>query len=156
MLNVDKIFVTHCTKLADRKPKIKEALTEIDLESLVEWVETEPYDVKNLDDYYKFSEEIWDEKVGSLNYPSGTSKPRHITPQELSLVIKHYRAYELIVEADCRTALVLEDDVIFCKGFVNYFNSFLESTPEDWDMIFIGSGAGLRVPQDLIEPDKHA
>jgi GR25 family glycosyltransferase involved in LPS biosynthesis len=156
MLNVDRIFVAHCTKLAERKPKVEEALSSLQLSEQTSWIETEPYDLDDIDKYYKFSGEIWDEKVGSLKYQSGCSDPRHITPQELSLVVKHYRAYELIVDAGYESALVLEDDVVFCKGFVNYFNSFLESTPKDWDMIFIGSGAGLRIPKRLLKPNQNA
>lgn len=156
MINVDKILVTHCAKLVDRKPRLEEAFKAIGLNEQVSWITTEPTDLGDLSRYYEFSEETWARKVGSLKYPSGSSKPRDITPQELSLVVKHYRAYELIVENSYETALVLEDDVVFCEDFSRYFNDFLEGTPKDWDMIFVGSGAGLRIHPSLLEEGQTA
>lgn len=156
MINVDKILVTHYAKLSDRKPRLEEDFKAMGLSQQVDWITTEPSDLGDLSRYYEFSEETWARKVGSLKYPSGCSKPRDITPQELSLVVKHYRAYELIVENNYESALVLEDDVVFCKDFVNHFNYFLELSPDDWDMIFIGSGAGLRIHPSLLKEGQCA
>jgi hypothetical protein len=42
---------------------------------------------------------------------------------------------------------VLDNDAIFLRGFVSGFERNLAATPDDWQIIFIGSGARLRVPE---------
>ena len=54
------------------------------------------------------------------------------------------------------SALVLEDDAVFDKSFVNEFNMNLYRTPKDWDFIFIGSGCDLRVENRKIQEGKVA
>ena len=51
---------------------------------------------------------------------------------------------------------MLEDDVLFTDNFTEIFNKNLESTPEDWDYIFPGSGCDLRVPKAKLEEGKIA
>ena len=50
----------------------------------------------------------------------------------------HYNAWKMIVEGEEQIALVLEDDVNFKPGFETSLQSILQSTPEDFDILFIG------------------
>lgn len=148
MINVDKIIVLHYKPLVNRKTLFSAFLKQHDLEC--SWIDREPKktDIKKL---YKFSEEDWKNKTQPENVA-----PRKLRDSEISLLFKHYLALKKIVREKINTTLLLEDDVLFTDNFTEIFNKNLESTPEDWDYIFPGSGCDLRVPKAKLEEGKIA
>lgn len=152
MINVDKIYVIHYTKLINRKIYLDnffaknniEAnyITEYDKEYLTEEIIKKYYDKSDIE--YK-------NKIGRV-YGSGCVPRFDLKPAELSCTVKHCLALEDIYNSNNEINLILEDDVIFLDNFVDNFNNFLKKTPDDWDIIYIGDGAGLRVvkPQNNI------
>jgi hypothetical protein len=39
---------------------------------------------------------------------------------------------------------MFDDDAILCDDFENKFYKYLNNTPDDWDVIYFGSGANLK------------
>ena len=139
---VNKIYVTHYAPLSDRKKKLLKDLDSLGIQA--NWFEQEPTPV-NIQEMHKNTEELWKEKTQGIDY-GGPVLWKPLTKSEISLSYKHIKAFEDIIKNNINAALVLEDDVVFDKNFVDNFNFNLINTPRDWDMIFIGSGCGLRVP----------
>ena len=50
----------------------------------------------------------------------------------------HYNTWKMIIESDEEIALVLEDDVKFKPEFEQTLKTISESTPEEFDILFIG------------------
>ena len=50
----------------------------------------------------------------------------------------HYNTWKMIIESEEEIALVLEDDVKFKPAFETTLKTITESTPEDFDILFIG------------------
>ena len=129
----------HYTPLSERKSRILE-----NTPFNMKWIECEPTEQQWTTDV-----ETWDTKAPSVSF-------REISKGEISLCHKHIEAYKDIVENKYSAALILEDDVILAKDFVELFNQNVERTPEDWDYIFIGSGCNLRINPKLVFPEKVA
>jgi hypothetical protein len=69
--------------------------------------------------------------------------PRMLNAGEVSLATKWGKVIQMIANADYEFALVLEDDALLCENFPHLFDKYLESTPSDWDMIYLGDGCNL-------------
>tara|TARA_R110002167_G_scaffold199635_4_gene402909 strand:+ start:3041 stop:3682 length:642 start_codon:yes stop_codon:yes gene_type:complete len=139
MLNVSQVYMTHYEPLTDRKEKI---IKEIPFD--LKWVQSEPHET-----YWNTNPQEWAAKL-----PSTPARP--LTQAETSLAHKHIECYKDIVKNHHELSLVLEDDVILNNDFINLFNSNLQNTPIDWDLIFIGSGCGLGIPYQFQQPNKVA
>jgi GR25 family glycosyltransferase involved in LPS biosynthesis len=139
-LEIEKIYLTHHSPLRDRRERLEKYFQKNKME--VEWVETETIP----EGFYKGSPELWNKKLSSA-YPYDSSPPRKLSKQEISIAIKHYECFKRIANSPHEENVVLEDDVFFGKEFESYFNRFLSNTPNDWELIFFGSGAGLHIPR---------
>jgi len=125
-----KIFVTHYTKLTDRRQNIARQLLMNDLEA--EFVTQ--YDREDLLDS--------DIKKFVSNNRFGLS--------EISLTMKHLFCYREIAEK-YDYALILEDDAIFVNGFKSKLEAYISQLPNDWDMLFIGDGCNLHIPYNIVK-----
>lgn len=124
------IYVTHCVSLSDRKNRLDTEFQTLGLSPT--WITNHDADNLTWEDWSK--------------YYSFTNVFRPISPQELSLVIKHLSCYEQIVKNGQNFALILEDDVTFVDNFSELFDKYLSSVPDDFDLIFLGNCCNLRVP----------
>ena len=132
MINVDKVYVLHYTKLEERRKNIEKSLnyfgidyelvTDFDQEALSEEVISEWYS-PNEGEYNSKIEPLW----GAAQNPF-----RRLNLAEISCTIKHYLCIEKIAENCPNYGLILEDDVFFVENFPDIFNYFLSKTPEDW------------------------
>ncbi|MEM9770389.1 MAG: glycosyltransferase [Cyanobacteria bacterium P01_D01_bin.73] len=141
---VQRIYVCHYTPLGDRKQRLESILREVSLAPII-WVEEEPSD----NCFYQRSDKEWVKKIDFAyaedpHYQT-LRQPRELRRSEISLAYKHWKCYQNIVQGSIETALILEDDVILCNDFKSTLSHYLGQTPEDWDAIFPGSGAGLRI-----------
>jgi len=69
----------------------------------------------------------------------------------VSLILKHFWVYkEISIKYDC--ALILEDDAILADNFVEILDKYMAELPADYDMLFIGDGCNLHMPNI---PDKY-
>ena len=131
MLNIDKIYICHWSKLSNRKEKLIEHLSTLGI-SDYEWVEVYDKDNWNLIEIVKQYTKIFEaDENGRLHKIS-----------EISLLLKHcwilkdaYKKY--------KSVLVLEDDAILTNDFINRFNNYKSQLPEDWDLAWVGTCCGL-------------
>jgi GR25 family glycosyltransferase involved in LPS biosynthesis len=154
MLNVEKIYIVHYTKLVERKFYLDgffrknglkaEYIYQYDKEKLTEEIKKE---------YYRNDEKSYEATI-SKAYGEKKAPFRVINDSEISCTIKHYHAIKKIADECKDYGLLLEDDVIFKENFVDLFNEYLEKTPKDWDAIFMGSCCNLK-PEN-IEDNKIA
>jgi len=84
----------------------------------------------------------------------GIETQRELNLAELSLTIKHGKVFQKLASEDADMFVIFEDDVILCDDFPKLFHNFLSMTPDDWDVIHFGTGAGLHAPN--IVPGKVA
>ena len=140
-LNVNKIYVTHYSPLEERKRRLSPFLESI--HSDVEWQEEE-VTLDNVQEYYACDEKIWNERISSI-YPLNKHPFRHLKRAEISIAFKHIRIFEKIIEDDFEDGkyVIFEDDIIPIPDFERVFNEALSNSPEDWDVIFFGSGCNM-------------
>jgi len=127
LLNVDQVYMTHYTPLVERKSRILEHIP-FDMK----WVECEPEE-----QYWTTDENTWNNKA----IPPAPF--RQITKGDISLCHKHIEAYKDIVANKYSTALILEDDVILAKDFIELFNQNIERTPESRPQAGLARKGGL-------------
>lgn len=139
-LNIDNVYVCHYSKLEERKKSLLEQFQE---EKIYQYQFVETYD-KN----------TWKKSEIEREYPNVFSKWKkglsHYNEDsqnsERSLVLKHVSILKDIHKNDYKDALILEDDVTLCDGFVEYFNMFVKQLPDDWDIAWVGSCLNLHEP----------
>jgi len=132
VLDVNKIFICHWTKLVDRKDNLIKHLNKRGI-SDYEWVEL--YDKEN-----------WDVDEVKKDYPLIFDSVKHgklLKLSEISLVLKHCFILKEIVNKNYESVLVLEDDVLLCNDFINDFNLYKKQLPDDWDLGWVGTCCDL-------------
>lgn len=156
MLNVDKVYVLHYTKLTDRKERLDEMffMHGIDVEYITEF-DQEVLTQEFIDENYDKRKESYDAKIHPA-YGNRSTPHRELNIAEISCTLKHRLAIQKIAEECPNYGLIFEDDVILVPNFVYQFNQFLQSTPNDWEAIFMGCCANLRVPQNIQRPNQYA
>lgn len=75
-----------------------------------------------------------------------------LQPAMVSLGLKQKEAFRKIGYGESLYGMMLEDDAILCDYFKETLDTYMASVPDDWDVLFIGQGAGKRIPKEkLIE-----
>jgi hypothetical protein len=74
----------------------------------------------------------------------GIETQKELNMAEISLTIKFGKVFERLSDCDDDIFIVFEDDVFLCQDFDTRFYSYLNNTPDDWDVIYFGSGAKLK------------
>lgn len=139
MLNVGKIYILHDKSLVERRSRLL-SLTELKGHNIT-WITGFNKDNVQREVNYQKRPDFWN----SDNIPEWKIRYKELSSSELSLGAKHNEARKLIAQGSARTALVLEDDVLFCEDFVRKFNEYLQETPDDWDIIYPGDGCGMHI-----------
>lgn len=155
MINVEKIYVVHYTKLVERRQKLSgifrqhgltaEYIFDHDKEQLTE---------ETLKAFYTPSEENYNNTILKA-YGAHSDSYRTLNDAEISCTLKHYVAIQKIGRNCQDYGLVFEDDVLLVDDFVTKFNLYLEKTPSDWDAVFMGSCCDLKL-SDGSNPDQIA
>lgn len=156
MLNVEKVYIAHYTKLVERKQRLDGILRENNIKA--EYVFDFDKDVLTqqlINEYYVCNEESYNNTILKV-YKNNPSSFRKLNLAEISLTMKHCHIMKRISEECKEYALVLEDDVVFEDNFVEKFNDYLSKTPNDWDVIFLGNCCGLRIPAEERQEGKVA
>jgi glycosyl transferase family 25 len=80
-----------------------------------------------------------------------------LNPGQQSCAMKHLQAHRLIIERNWQRALILEDDVILARGFVEGVRDAITeaSRLEEPHVLFIGSGGNLYTPRHLLVPGQR-
>jgi GR25 family glycosyltransferase involved in LPS biosynthesis len=129
-----KIFVLHYSKLVDRKKSI---INQFEKNNITDYEFIEKYDINEITPS--------DSSMFDINYKKST----------MSLILKHFYAYNEIANNTYDDALIFEDDAILCDNFIDKLNKYIEQLPKDYDMLFIGDGCNLHIEQNKIIPNKN-
>jgi glycosyl transferase family 25 len=126
-----KIYILHYKKLIERKEHIKKELNK----HFLTYQFYEKYDKEELtkEDLSLFSTRLRD--------------------SEKSLLCKHIYVYREMIQNNDDYILMFEDDVVLDENFNQKLNTYLKELPNDWDMLFIGSGCNLHIPKNEIKKD---
>jgi glycosyl transferase family 25 len=127
-----KIFVIHYDKLIRRKENMLRQLKENNIDA--EFISNKGRDVLTIDDKTPFN---------------------GLSDSEISLFLHHTECFKKIIEDETNDfALILEDDALFNNSFYETLKKYILHLPNDWDMFFIGDGAGLHVPNNILQKNK--
>ena len=130
-----KIYVLHCGNLTKRK---KHILEQFRIHNISNFEFIEKYDVS----------EITDEEcsIFDVNYKK----------TKMSLFLKHIYCYQLLIkECDTYATLIFEDDVILSDDFNDILSKYIKELPENYDILFIGSGYNLHIDKHKVIDDKY-
>ena len=137
-----KAYILHCKSLIDRKNYMQSVIERLQLNA--EWILD--YDAVDLTDdvrnYFYASNRV--EAMTRSAKLWGFGHERLLGDGEISIAIKHTLAMQKIASGDEDFSLVLEDDGIFVENFNDLFYEYLQKTPNDWDIIHVGNGYGMR------------
>jgi hypothetical protein len=74
-----------------------------------------------------------------------------LQPSMVSLGLKQKEAFRRIGYGNSDIGMMFEDDAIICENFKETLHIYMNSIPSDWDVAFIGQGAGKRIPKERIK-----
>lgn len=148
MNSLIKTYILHCKTLDERKSHI---INQMKIHSFDNYVFYEEYDANELteDQIKKYCTPKTENLETFINHVKPYLKYLPVTPtplniNEISLTIKMGKVFELMLNDTYDYYLMFEDDVILVDDFREKFNTFLNNTPDDWDVIYMGSGANLK------------
>ena len=132
-----RIFVLHYSKLTHRK---KHVLNQFKKNGIEEFEFIEHFD----------KDEITDDECPEFD-------KNYITDRrsELSLHLKHFYIYKLMITENIDEALIFEDDVVLSDDFINKLTEYMTQLPKNYDMLFIGDGCRLHIPTTQLIPNKY-
>jgi len=139
-------YVLHYTPLTQRKKfiikNVKNAFLRL---SFVEEHDRDVLTNEQIDKVYIKSKKEWKEKSEIYNNIKSDVSPkfRELTSGEISLILKHRKALELISNSSKDYGLVLEDDVVPVFAYKQKLKLLLRRK-NDWDVLFIGLGIGKK------------
>jgi len=126
-----KIFIVHYKKLTERKLFILEQFKKHNITNF-EFIEK--YDRDNIDEN--------DKMLFVENYDK----------TQIAISLSHIYVYsEIFMKYE--NALILEDDAVLNNNFIEILNKYIENTPIDYDMLFIGNGCDLHIDNSRIVSD---
>ncbi|MGD0232668.1 MAG: polysaccharide pyruvyl transferase family protein [Syntrophorhabdales bacterium] len=165
------VYVTHYTPLLDRKSALLEQFQKAGIERFrfIESMDREAIGEAETAYFYAADPEKWAKmfaKTRTLFIEANQWRPdkkswaegisddgkfmlpfKIMSMGELSLCCKHAEALRLIAENDDPYAIIFEDDVVLVDDFKHRFVSSLADTPQDWDIIFLGSAFWHKPPE---------
>ena len=137
-LDIDKVYLTHWSKLIDRKEFLNTHLSLNNIDN-IEWVELYDKENWNKEDIIKEYPNIFGLNPPRFNYTNG----RYLNESEISLALKHCWIIKDAFNKNYESILILEDDVVLVENFTEKFNSYKNQLPENWDSCFIGTCCDL-------------
>lgn len=132
-----KIYVLHYSKLTQRKEHILE--------------EFRKHDIQEFEFIEKFDKDEITEAECTEFHKDYIMNKR----SELSLHLKHFYVYRLMIIQNIDEAIIFEDDIILSDGFINKLTKYMKQLPNNYDMLFIGDGCNLHIPNKLLVPNKY-
>lgn len=140
-MQLTRIYIIHYTPLGDRKKFMNEQLAKYGLEAT--YIEEND------------REDLTDEQLKIFDLKRAANGKLPLNMAECSVALKQIEAYRKIVAEGEEHALILEDDAeILCEDFVEKLTQYYYQLPDDWDMLFIGCGWNLHVPEFVLKENE--
>ena len=122
---IDNIYIIHYTKLLDRKQSMIEQLKIFENFININWVDN-------------YDREVISQDIINENYLfDSTILFRYMSLPEFANFLAHKSVLEKIKVND-NIALILEDDTIFKKDFIQHLYHTLKNLEDDWEMVCLG------------------
>jgi len=136
-------YILHCKKLTARFPFMNDQMINHGFTNVKWYTKDDAIDQegKDLTGIYDGLRPECGEKMTIYN--GNCHAPRELRAPEISLSTKWGNVLKLIADGDDEHVLILEDDALLCENFTDSFMNYLQSTPSDWDMIYLGEGCNL-------------
>ena len=144
-----KTYILHCKDLPERKKFIEDQLDKNNFTDVTWYTDDDARDQRGKDltgTYDGIRPEIFVEKVkvGGWNYLH--NPPRALNPAEISLTTKWGKVLQIVGKGSDEYSIIFEDDVILQDNFSDLFFAYLNDTPNDWDVVYMGNGGNLHPP----------
>lgn len=151
-----KTYILHCKVLTERFDFIQSQLDKHKFTNVEWFTDYDAADQKDEDltGIYEGIRPEFMRKVSTGGWNTVGIKPRILNPAETSLTTKWGKVLQSIAEGQEPYVLVLEDDAVLCDNFTSHFKKYLNATPSDWEVIYLGDGANLHAPH--VQPGKLA
>ena len=134
-------FVIHYTPLTDRREHLERQLAACRI-ARVEWITERDVADYDLETMYDASTERFQRRMST---PFGKLKYGEYKPLERNVIevtAQHIEGYRRIWQRGLPHAVILEDDVVFARGFVTRLGRYLQQLPDDFDVLYFGEGRG--------------
>lgn len=147
MIDIDKIYIIHYPDLVERKVYLDSNLPKFNI----------PYEYKcrimrnspEIEDpaFIDLSDNNRDKRNVIYHTKSYGGITDGVTRTSWKAnLLEHYFIFNDFVNSNDENILVLEDDVIFGDGFFETLETFLHEIPDDYDIVYLGSGCDLKFP----------
>jgi hypothetical protein len=147
-------YLAHYSK-NERRKKFMQNIFSAENITEVNWIEK--YDREELsyiEIYKQFKMNVNEWQSRQHGYFSPIFYP--LKPEEVSLCLKHKEAMRHFIEESKKPFMfIMEDDAMLVERFKAIFNYHVLTLPKDWDVAFIGSGGGKRIPKTNIVEGTH-
>lgn len=139
--------ILHYKPLTERKANIIKQMLNLGFENYFFY---EDYDAENIDNNVidKYYDRNMMPKKAKDAYGLQINEIKDLNKRQMSLNMKFGKVFEIFSKFDDEYFLILEDDVLFCENFVEKFDDYFNRCPKDWDVIYMGNGAGL-IPENV-------
>ena len=136
-----RFFVIHYAPLADRREHLEHQLAEYRI-GQVEWITEKDIAHYDLAAVYDASAERFRSRMNTSFRDLKYGEYRELRRNEIEVTVQHIEAYRRILERGIPHAVILEDDVVFERGFLKRLGHYLRQLPEDYDVLYFGAGRG--------------
>ena len=134
VLGVDKIYITHWSKLKERRELLLCHLEEKKIHNF-EFIEI--YDIENwlIDEIKKEYPLIFGPNINGI----------YLKYSEISLALKHCYIIKDALKNNYSSIMIFEDDVRLNDFFIEDYNNYVNQLPNDWDLFFFGTCCDLHI-----------
>jgi hypothetical protein len=131
---IEKIFISHCARLTDRKQY---------LDGLIA---NHPFFQGRT--IINSADEAMDDKYVARSTFVAGRYPAHMKRQDICATEQMFDIYQQVLDSGCKTALVLEDDIILPPYFDQEQERVFAAIPADAHATYIGGCGNMLVPAD--------
>jgi len=135
-------YIIHWNKLKDRKKYLDEKLSGQDV-TFVDDYDRDTITEELINKWYRKEPKLWHDRC----YHIYKEVPgyRELRKSEICNYLSHLKIINDIIEKNQKEVLVLDDDVRFKDTFFQKFDTLLEKTPQDYDIIYLGSSFTVQI-----------
>lgn len=133
---VKNIYIIHWKELIDRKNYLSEKLKDYNV-NWIDFFDRNTITENQINSIYKKDQNTWKKRV--INLYNDPPIYRDLKISEICNSLSHIYALDHMIENNIEYGLILEDDVILKNNFFEDFDKYYNQTPNDFDMIFLGT-----------------
>ena len=97
-----------------------------------------PFDVNQVEVIKGFDGASPDTNEYGVNEYPYLSKRSKLRTGEKGVFLSHIQIWKDIIEKEYPHALIMEDDPIFCDGFIEKYEKVIGQAPENFDLLYVG------------------